>query len=130
LPPTAAGAQCTGHQERLLVGSERSGRALAEFLQKKISKFCPKKFRSQKAIVLIFAKKIFRFREFGSCRLEFRARDPTIPEFSKTESDPTSTASARVRRLDCPGECLLVMAKLAYGSTEANASVSRYRGRE
>jgi hypothetical protein len=22
-----------------------------------------------------------RFRELGSCRLEFRARDPTIPEF-------------------------------------------------
>jgi hypothetical protein len=90
-------------------------RALAEFLQKKFRNLPEKKFQS----IFRFLPKKIGFREFGSCRLEFRARDPTIPEFSKTESDPTSTPSARVRRLDCPGECLLVMVKLACGSTEA-----------
>jgi hypothetical protein len=94
-------------------------RALSRLFQKSFWKFAQKKIRFQKAIFLIFGKKIFSFREFGSCRLEFRARDPTIPEFSKTESHSTSTPSVRVRRLDCPGECLLVMVKLACGSTEA-----------
>jgi hypothetical protein len=36
---------------------------------------------------------------------------------------PVSTASARVKRLDYRGECLLVRVKLACGSTEANGRV-------
>jgi hypothetical protein len=61
------------------VGIERSGpRACWNFPKKVFRNMPRKKFRSQKAIFLIFAKKNFRFREFGSCPLEFRARDPTI----------------------------------------------------
>jgi hypothetical protein len=44
-------------------------------------------------------------------------------DFSKTQSDLTSTGSARVRRLDSRDECLLVRVKLACGSTEANGRI-------
>jgi hypothetical protein len=49
---------------------------------------------------------------------------PSAIFFQKTESDLTSTALARVRRLDCRGEGLLVRMKLAGGSTKANGRVS------
>jgi hypothetical protein len=43
--------------------------------------------------------------------------------FPKTESDLMPTTLARVRRLDCRGECLLVRVKLARGSTKTNGRV-------
>jgi hypothetical protein len=43
--------------------------------------------------------------------------------FQKTQSDLTSTASARVRRRDCRGECLLVRVKVACASTGANLRI-------
>jgi hypothetical protein len=53
-----------------------------------------------------------------------RDRDPPICDFfQKTESDLMPTASARVRRLDCRGEGLLVRVKLVRGSTKANGRV-------
>jgi hypothetical protein len=73
--------------------------------------------------IFLFLQRIFRFRQLGSCRLESRARHPTIPEFSKTESDRTSTASARVRRLDCRGERLLLRVKLECGATQVNGRI-------
>jgi hypothetical protein len=51
-------------------------------------------------------------------------RDPPIRDFfPKTESDLTSTATARVRRLHYRGECLLLRVKLAYGLTKANGRI-------
>jgi hypothetical protein len=76
-----------------LVGIERSGPAQGDYFKKKKFFGFIKKIPIPKSNFLIFAKNIFRFRELGSCRLEFRARDPTIPEFFKNRK-PTSAASA------------------------------------
>jgi hypothetical protein len=73
-------------------------RALAEFLQKKSSKFAQKKSGPKKQIFVFVSKK----KQVPGVWLMppgIQSPRPTIPEFSKTESDPTSTASARVRRL-------------------------------
>jgi hypothetical protein len=43
--------------------------------------------------------------------------------FPKSEIDLTSTASVRVRRVDCRGEDLQLRVKLAYCPTEANGRV-------
>jgi hypothetical protein len=48
-------------------------------------------------------------------------RDPRF--FPKTESDLTPIATARVRRLDYRGECLLVRVMLACGLTKANGRI-------
>jgi hypothetical protein len=47
----------------------------------------------------------------------------TICDSKKAESDPMPAALARVQRLDCRGEGLLVRVKLACGSTKANGRV-------
>jgi hypothetical protein len=101
-----------------LVGIERSGPRVCWNFPKNFSKFA-KKIRSQNQSFDFLPKK---FSGSGSlAHAAWNSEPATRPSlnFSKAESDLTSPASARVRRLDCPGECLLVMEKLACGSTEA-----------
>src|SRR6516165_6784797 len=51
-------------------------------------------------------------------------RDPPICEFFRKAESDLMTASARVRRLDCRGEGLLVRVKLARCSTKANGRLT------
>jgi hypothetical protein len=68
---------------------------------------------------LIFAKKKFQVPGAWLIRLEFRARDPTIPEFFKNRKRSHVDSIGPSTATCCPGECLLVKVKLACRSTEA-----------
>jgi hypothetical protein len=50
-------------------------------------------------------------------------RDLPIRDFFQKKGDLTSKASARMRRIDCRAECLLVRVKLACGLTEAKGGL-------
>jgi hypothetical protein len=100
-----------------LVGIERSGPTQGDYFKKEKNFWVRRK--NSDPNFLIFAKKNFRFRELGSCRLEFRARDPTIPEFFKNRKRSHVGSIGPSAATCCSGECLLVKVKLACRSTEA-----------